>query len=130
MMGRKSGVGTQLQSKYSPFCVQTHCIAHRLHLACTDTINKENFLVKFRDNFYAVYHLISTSHSLVSALKNIQALLEDPELKIKEPYSIRWLGLKRAVEAVFKSYAAVQSKFAAEKMLLPKDCTNISSIIK
>ena len=51
MMGRKTGVGTQLQSKHSPFCVQTHCIAHRLNLACTDTIKKEDFLVKFRDKF-------------------------------------------------------------------------------
>ena len=41
MMGRKTGVVTQLQSKHSQFCVQTHCIAHRLNLACTDTIKKK-----------------------------------------------------------------------------------------
>ena len=123
MMGRKTGVGTQLQSKHSPFCVQTHCIAHWLNLACTDTIKKEDFLVKFRDKFNALYYFISASHSRVSALKNIQALLEEPELKIKEPYSIRWLGLKNAVEAVYESYAAVLStlsKFAAEKNAVAK----------
>ena len=40
---------------------------------------------------------------------------------------------KKAVEALYESYAAVLStlsKFAAEKMLLPKVCTNISVIIK
>lgn len=118
MMGKRTGVGTQIQSKYSPFCVQSHCIAHRLNLACTDTIKKDDFLVKFRDKFNALYHFMSASHTRVSTLKNIQALLEEPELKIKEPYSIRWLGLKSAVEAVYESYASILStlsKFAAEK---------------
>ena len=45
-------------------------------------------------------------------------MLEEPELSMKEPHSIRWLGLKEAVEAVYESYASVLStlsKFAAEK---------------
>ena len=115
MMGRKTGVGTQLQSQHSPFCVQTHCIAHRLNLACTCRYyKKEDFLVKFTDKFNALYYFISASHSCVSALKNIQALLEEPELKIKEPYSIRWLDLKKAVEAVYESYAAVLSTLSKD----------------
>ena len=40
MFGRKTGVGVQIKSKYSPFLVQTHCIAHRLNLACADAIKK------------------------------------------------------------------------------------------
>ena len=35
MMGKHKGVGKQMQSKYSPYC-----IAHRLNLACTDSIKK------------------------------------------------------------------------------------------
>ena len=38
--GRKTGVGVQLKSKYSPFSTQTHCIAHRLSLAVSDSIKK------------------------------------------------------------------------------------------
>lgn len=38
MTGKKTGVGVQLQSKVSPFMLQTHCIAHRLNLAVTDSI--------------------------------------------------------------------------------------------
>ena len=91
---------------------------HIHHFKCTDTIKKEDFLVKFRDKFNVLYYLISASHSRVSALKYIQALLEEPEFKIKESYSIRWLRLKKAVEAAYETYAAVLStlsKFAAEK---------------
>ena len=40
MLGRKTGVGKQIQCKYAPFCVQTHCAAHRLNLACVDAIKK------------------------------------------------------------------------------------------
>ena len=117
-MGRKTGVGVQMQSKHSPFSIQTHCIAHRLNLACTDSIKKEDFLTTFRDKFDALYHFMSSSHARVYALKQIQQVLEEPELNIKEPHSIRWLGLKSAVEAVYECYASVLSilsKFAAEK---------------
>ena len=31
-------------------------------------------------------------------------LFDEPELMIKEPHSVRWLGLKNAVEAVYESY--------------------------
>ena len=34
-------------------------------------------------------------------------MLQDPQLKIKEPHSIRWLSLKIAVETVFKTYPSV-----------------------
>ena len=118
MMGKRLGVWVQMQSKYSPFCIQTHCIAHRLNLACTDTIKKDEYMVKFRDKFDALYHFITASHSRVSTLKRIQELLDEPELTIKKPHSIRWLGLKNAVEAVYETYASVLatlSKFAAEK---------------
>lgn len=40
MTGKKTGVGVQMKSKYSPFVVQTHCIAHRLNLAVTDFIKR------------------------------------------------------------------------------------------
>ena len=65
-----------------------------------------------------MYHFMCGSSLRTLTLKKIQAVLNEPELKIKEPHSIRWLGLKNAVEAVFESYASVLatlSKFAAEK---------------
>ena len=49
--------------------------------------------------------------------------MEEPELKIKEPYSIRWLGVKKAMEAVYESYVAVLSTlsiFAAKKDAIAK----------
>ncbi|XP_046561754.1 zinc finger protein 862-like [Haliotis rubra] len=122
-MGKRTGVGKQMQAKYSPFCIQTHCVAHRLNLACIDSIKKIEFMVKFRDKFNSLYNFISASSRRILALRRIQTLLEEPELTIKEPHSIRWLGLKNAVEAVFESFESVLStlsKFAAEKNAVAK----------
>lgn len=118
MTGKKAGVGVQLQSKYAPFCIQTHCIAHRLNLACTDTIKKDDFMVKFRDKFGSLYFFMSGSSLRTQTLKKIQAIFEEPEISVKEPHSIRWLGLKNAVEAVFVSYSSVMAtlaRFAEDK---------------
>ena len=120
MMGHKTGVGVQMKSKHYPFSIQTHCIAHRLNLACTDSIKKEDYLVTFRDKFDSLYHFMSSSPAHVYALKQIQQVLEEPELSIKEPHSIRWLGLKTAMYECYASVLSVLSKFAAEKNAVAK----------
>ena len=107
MMGHKSGVGVQLKSKYAPFVIQTHCVAHRLNLAITDSIKEIEPLKKFQEKFSNLYNYMSGSANRVYRLKQMQALLDEPELTIKEPYSIRWLGLRNAVEAVYESYGAL-----------------------
>ena len=117
MMGHKTGIGVQMKSKYSPYMVQTHCMAHRLNLAVTDSIKKNNDLRQFRDNFNSLYFFMSGSSSRVLTLKKMQQLLGEPDLSVKEPYSIRWMGMKNAVEAVYYSYESVLatlSSFASE----------------
>ena len=50
-------------------------------------------------------------------LKKLQEILDEPDLTIKKPHSIRWLGLRNVVLAVYKSYGALLatlSSFAAE----------------
>ena len=44
---------------------------------------------------------MSSSHARIYALKQIQNVLDEPELTIKEPHSIRWLGLKDVVWDIF-----------------------------
>ena len=115
MTGKKTGVAVQVRSKLSPFVVATHCIAHRLNLAVTDSLKKDTTLERFREKFSALYVFMSGSSNRTATLKKVQTLLEDPELTVKEPYNIRWLGLKNAVEAVYCCYVSVLvtlSKFA------------------
>ena len=61
---------------------------------------------------------MSGSSTQTVKLTKIQTMLQEPNLTIKEPHSIRWLGLRNAVEAVYESYGsavATLSFFAAEK---------------
>ena len=76
MMGRKAGVGVQIKSKHAPFCIQTHCFAHKLNLACSDAIKNED-LKKFRDKFAQLYQFMSASSERTTTLKKNQDLLEE-----------------------------------------------------
>ena len=62
---------------------------------------------KFREKFGNLYNYFSASGNLTFLLKQIQDLLDELQLTIKEPYTIRWLGLKRAVKAVFDCHSSV-----------------------
>lgn len=84
--------------------MQTHCIAHRLNLAIVDAIRKEPILDKFKDKFNSLYLYVHGSSNRTTKLAQIQKLFGEPEISIKEPHAIRWLGLRSAVEAVFESY--------------------------
>ena len=84
--------------------VQIHCIAHRLNLAMTDLIKKENTLEKVKLKCDTLYHFMSSSILRVERLKEIQTVLGEPYLSVKEPHIIRWLGLKNVVDAVYAIY--------------------------
>ena len=68
MFGRKTGVGVQIKSKYSPFLVQTRCIAHRLNLACADAIKKTSPFSKYSERNLEIY--IGCSVTQVIILKS------------------------------------------------------------
>jgi hypothetical protein len=89
MFGRKTGVGVQIKSRYSPFLVQTHCITHRLNLACADAIKNLTFLKILREKFGNLYRLFSNSSNNTEKLKQMQLVLNEPEISVKELYAIR-----------------------------------------
>ena len=70
-----------------------------------------------KDKFDGLYRFMSGSSNRTSRLQKLQEILDEPDLTIKEPHSIRWLGLRNAVLAVYESYEALLatlSSFAAE----------------
>ena len=67
--------------------------------------------------FESLYYFMSGSSIRTTQLKKLQEILVELDLTIKEPHSIRWLGLRNAVLAVYESYGALLvtlSSFAAE----------------
>ena len=104
--GHKTGVGIQLKSKYAPLVLK-FIVWLRVNLAWPDAIKKNEFLLEFRDKFNSLYKFISASRVRTLALRNIKNQLDEPEISVKLPYSIRWLGLRDALGEVFSSYISV-----------------------
>ena len=97
--------------------------AHRLNLAGTGFIKNQT---RIWSNL-GKSSILFTSYLWVVLvlgyldLKSIQKIQNEPELTIKEPHGIRWLGLQNAEVAVYEGYGSVLatlSCFAAEKLKL------------
>jgi len=107
MMGKHAGVGKQLIDQYSPYLVHLHCLVHKLALACHDAAAEVDNLKKFVSRFNGVYSFFSTSSIRTGTLAQVQAALNDPVIRMKEPMAVRWLSLKGAVEAMYRCYPSV-----------------------
>jgi len=70
-------------------------------------MNKDDYLTKFKTKFNDLYVFMSNSSNRTEALHDIQEVLKEPNLTVKEPHAIRWLGLRNAVKAVFECYGAI-----------------------
>ena len=80
-----------------------HCINHRLALGASQSIDTVKYLHKFNEILVGIFKFYHYSSVRQHALKEIQAICNDPVLKFKEPKSVRWLSHRKAVEAIRRS---------------------------
>ena len=55
----------------------------------------------------SIFHYYSNSALRANKLREIQKLLNLPELKYAEVHSVRWLSLDRAVKVIYRTYPAL-----------------------
>ena len=108
MFGRKGGLGVLL-GQDAPLLTHVHCVAHRLSLACSDAAKDVPFLKSYKDTLKNLYIHVSGSGVRVKKLESMQAIMEEPQLKLKDPISVRWLAMESAVSTVHKCYGAIVS---------------------
>ena len=89
-----------------PYLVHVWCLAHRLNLACNDAANDIAFVTTFKSRFNTLYWHFSASATHTFKLEQIQEVLEDPCVRVKQPINVRWPSLN-AVAAVAKCYVSV-----------------------
>jgi hypothetical protein len=58
-----------------------------------------------KDQAWQLYH----------KLKQMQLVLNESEISVKEPYAVRWMGLRNAVQAVHDCYPSILATLAADK---------------
>lgn len=94
--------------------VAVHCVAHRLALACSQVFPE---LLRYKRTLISIYSYFSHSSNRVNSLREIQAVLEDPQIQARPLYDVRWLSFFNAVSAVrrtFKSLIVFFDEEAAE----------------
>ena len=80
-----------------------HCIAHRLNL-CTSQAGEDVVPMKqFRETLTILFKYFKASPVRAANLEVIQNLLDEPTLKFKEIYSVRWLAFYKALTTVQRS---------------------------
>lgn len=89
-----------------------HCIAHRLALAASQAGNCVTYIYKtFKPSPRQLYENTSVR---MSGLKEIEQLLQTPELKLKKPLEMRWLSHDYACHTLVKVLPAVITSLERE----------------
>jgi len=106
MLGKLTGVAAKIKERNKCLFI-THCIAHRLALAC-NSAEKQVAFCKYVENIMKlVYNFFSNSSKRIDILHKYQEILEHPILKIKQIYEIRWLSWYEAVKNLCLSIEAL-----------------------
>ena len=107
MLGRKSGVVSQILGKY-PNVIIWHCLNHRLELAVSDAIGEVTAVNHFQIFFDKLYSIYSRSpknkHELESCALEVGAQLR----KVGRIFDVQWLASSyRTVSAVWDNYQSL-----------------------
>jgi hypothetical protein len=96
MLGKLTGVASRIRERNKCLFI-THCIAHRLALACNSAEKQVSFCKHVEYIMKSIYSFFSNSSKRIDILHKYQEILEHPILKIKQIYEIRWLSWYEAV---------------------------------
>src|SRR6266498_239266 len=97
MLGKLTGIALRIRERNKCLFI-THCIAHRLALACNSADKQVTFCKHVEYIMKSIYNFFSNSSKRIDALHKYQEILEHPILKIKQIYEIRWLSWHEVVK--------------------------------
>ena len=104
--GKKLGIQARMK-KHSPHALFVHCHCHHLQLACVQAANGTAGIEHVYVTLTTLWELFYYSPKRAQSLKEVQKVLDIPELKIVKPSHARWLAHERCVRAVKASYRAI-----------------------
>ena len=104
--GKKSGVQSRLKTN-SPHALFVHCHCHLLQLACVQAANNTNGIKHVYTTLTTLWKFYHYSPKRAETLKDVQTVLDLPELKVIKPSDTRWLARERCVKSVKRNYSAI-----------------------
>lgn len=106
MIGCRTGVATQLLG-HNEQMMSVHCICHRLALASGQASTDVPYLKKMKDTLLALWKFFHYSPVRSFHLKQVQAVMNSPELKITKAVDTRWLSHKAVITTILRSLPAI-----------------------
>ena len=88
-------------------CIVCHCRCHVLQLASVQAANATPGIKHVCTTLMMLWKFFHYSPKLAESLKEIQKVLDLPELNIVKPSDTRWLAHERCVKAVKASYSSI-----------------------
>ena len=104
--GKRNGVQTLLKTN-SPHSIFVHCHCHLLQLACVQAANSTPGIKHVYITLTTLWKFFHYSPKRAECLKEVQRVLNMPEMKVIKPSDTRWLAHERCVKAVKESYTAI-----------------------
>lgn len=101
-VGCHSGVTTQLKQSCLSL-LSIHCINHWLSLAASQAARPIPCPQRFKMHLRNMFYFSQNSPVQTSGLHAIQALLDDPTIKLKEAKDVRWLSRDAAIATVLRT---------------------------
>ena len=99
LSGTKNGVQMCIRT-LAPRALFVHCRAHVPQLCCISAARCLPSLKKVFATLMSVWKMFHYSPKKFSALKEMQALINHPQLKMIKPSDTRWLAHDRSVKAI------------------------------
>ena len=107
MFGRHNGVGVRMAAE-SPHLVHVHCIAHHVALVASNASKDIEAISQFRRTVNGVYNLFRYSAVRYARLRELHKAMDPSDFKsLKEPCSVRWLSLTRAVDSIYSNWPSL-----------------------
>ena len=104
--GSKSGVQKRMRV-HTGHALYIHCSCHRLQLASIQAAESVAPIKKMFGTMESLWKLFYYSPKKAEALKDVQCVLNMPELKIVKPSDTRWLSHERCLRAIRKELASL-----------------------
>ena len=95
--------------------INIHCVAHRLALVTSQAAGDIDCLKDLQHLLTDLFYYFSKSSNRSQDLEEIQDILKDPRLKIKEIHEVRWLSFFEALSTVYSSLPALLTFFDGVK---------------
>ena len=106
MVKRLVGVQARLK-KHAPHAVFVHCHCHLLQLACVQAANSTTGIKHVYNTLTTLWKYFHYPPKRAESLKEIQHVLNVPEMKVIKPSDTRWLAHEWCIKAVKASYNAL-----------------------